>query len=162
MDEGGGRQGGQLSVEFRVGDLFAADLPAIGHGCNCAGAMGRGIAVEFRRRWPEMYAEYKRRCGDGSFTLGEIFAWDAGDRVVFNLATQRTWRTKAELWAIDAAVRKMIAWAESQGVAVIGLPRIGSGLGGLDWPEVARTLEAAADGSDVRLVVFELPSPAAS
>lgn len=157
-----GRQGGQLSVEFRVGDLFAADLPTIGHGCNCAGAMGRGIAVEFRRRWPEMYAEYERRCADGSFTLGEVFAWDAGDRVVFNLATQRTWRTKAELWAIDAAVRKMIAWAESHGVAAIGLPRIGSGLGGLDWPEVARTLEAAAASSDVRLVVFEMSSPTAS
>jgi O-acetyl-ADP-ribose deacetylase (regulator of RNase III) len=161
VGEGRGREGGELSIEFRVGDLFAADLPAIGHGCNCAGAMGRGIAVEFRRRWPEMFAEYKRRCAAGSFTLGEAFAWDAGDRVIFNLGTQQTWRAKAELWAVDAAVRKMIAWAESHAVPAIGLPRIGAGLGGLDWAVVARALEAASAGSGVRLVVFELPSSAA-
>jgi hypothetical protein len=75
--------------------LFADDLPALGSWLQLRRAMGRGIAVEFRRCWPAMYAEYKRRCAAGSFQLGDVPAWDPGDRVIFNLGTQWTWRTKA-------------------------------------------------------------------
>lgn len=51
-----------MPVTEVVGDLFDIDLPAIGHGCNSRGSMGAGIAVQFRRRYPDMYREYKRRC----------------------------------------------------------------------------------------------------
>jgi hypothetical protein len=50
--------------------------------------MGKGIAIEFRRRWPAMFEEYKLRCQDGLFKLGDLLAWDAGNRTVFNLGTQ--------------------------------------------------------------------------
>ena len=60
---------------FVKGDLFAhKGLDALAHGCNCAGAMGKGIAVHFRERFPNMYGEYKQRCADGRFTLGAVFA----------------------------------------------------------------------------------------
>jgi O-acetyl-ADP-ribose deacetylase (regulator of RNase III) len=149
-----------MTVEFRTGELFASGLPAVGHGCNCAGAMGRGIAVEFRRRWPDMYEEYRRRCQAGSFRLGDIMAWEAPDRLIFNLGTQRTWRHLADLPAIDLTVRKMLNWADTHDVAAVGLPRIGAGLGGLRWPDVAAVVEAAAATSPVTVVIFELPSPA--
>lgn len=122
--------------------------------------MGKGIAVEFRRRWPDMYAEYKRRCTDGSFRLGDVFTWEAADRVVFNLGTQRTWRTKAELPAIERSVRTMLADAESRSLPAVGIPKIGAGLGGLDWPSVEQKLREAAAESPVRLVVFEFPASA--
>jgi O-acetyl-ADP-ribose deacetylase (regulator of RNase III) len=143
-----------LSYEERVGDLFEAGHPGVGHGCNCAGAMGKGIAVEFRRRWPEMFEEYKRRCEDGSFALGDVFMWEAADRVVFNLGTQETWPTRAELWAIEAAVAKMLALAEEAGLDSVGLPRLGAGLGGLSWPEVAAVIEPVAAQSPVSVVVY--------
>lgn len=145
-----------MTLQHRGGNLFASELPALGHGCNCAGAMGKGIAVEFRRRWPAMFEEYKRRCADGSFKPGDLLVWEAADRVVFNLGTQRTWRTKAELWAIEKSVRKMIEWAEQHGVPGVALPRIGAGLGGLAWRDVAATLDSVAATTSVEVVVFEL------
>lgn len=159
VGEGHRSAGGRLSIEFRTGDLFNSGLPGIGHGCNCAGAMGKGIAVEFRRRWPDMYAEYKRRCTDGSFLPGDVFTWEATERVVFNLGTQRTWRTKAELPAIEQSVRTMLADAESRGLPAVGIPRIGAGLGGLNWPSVEQKLREVADESPVQLVVFEFRPP---
>ena len=146
-----------MTVEHAVGDLFSSDLPAIGHGCNCAGRMGKGIAVEFKRRWPPMFDEYRRRCLEGEFGLGDILVWEANDRIVFNLGTQQTWRTRAQLWAIDASTRKMLDWAEAHSVRAVGLPRIGAGLGGREWSEVQRTFESAAGDSPVRLVVFASP-----
>ena len=92
-----------MPTAFVAGDLFSqANLDALAHGCNCAGAMGKGIAVEFRKRFPKMYAEYKKRCRDETFSLGDIFCWHDEAVTVFNLGTQRSWRAKAESWAIES------------------------------------------------------------
>lgn len=145
-----------MPATFVSGNLFEAPgLDAIGHGCNCAGAMGKGIAVEFKKRFPAMYREYKQRCADGTFGLGDVFFWEDGDARVFNLGTQKTWRSGAVMSAIEASVERMLAIAEERGVSRIGLPRVGAGLGGLKWSEVRNAIEAKAAGSKVELVVFE-------
>jgi len=140
-----------------TGDLFELDLPAIGHGCNCAGAMGAGIAGEFKRRFPRMYREYWRRCQVGRFPLGDVFVWPDDRVVVYNLATQPLPRPPAVLDAIDTSVRAALDDARRRGLSRLGLPRIGAGLGGLAWPDVAAVLAAAAEASPVELVVVSLP-----
>ncbi len=148
-----------MPVEYRTGDLFAQpDLAALAHGCNCAGAMGKGIAVLFKQRWPAMYDEYRARCADGRFNPGDVFAWEAPPVTVFNLATERHWRTGATLDAIERSVTAMIREAERRGIAAVGMPRIGAGYGALPWSEVRALLERIAASTDVRLVVVSLPS----
>jgi O-acetyl-ADP-ribose deacetylase (regulator of RNase III) len=136
-----------------TGDLFAQGLPAIGHGCNCVGSMGAGIAAEFGRRWPEMYAAYRARCTAGTFRLGGFFAWDAGDVVVYNLGTQPRTEPSARVEAIAASVAAALADAAGRGIDRLGVPRVGAGIGGLAWPDVERALRAVAGASDVELVV---------
>src|ERR1700678_3621437 len=92
-----------------IGDLFEVDAPAIGHGCNTEGAMGAGIAVEFKRRYPDMYKEYKRRCSSGAFSLGDVFVWETQARVVYNLATQPRPGPSASVEAIQQSVTKALA-----------------------------------------------------
>lgn len=145
-----------MPTSFVKGDLFRQDgLRALAHGCNCAGAMGKGIALEFRSRFPKMYAEYKRRCAEGRFGLGDVFTWSEGGVTVFNLGTQKTWRTKAEVQAIQAAVTKMIQEAEAMGITQVALPRIGAGLGGLPWEPVRALLLRLGEDTSVHLLVFE-------
>jgi O-acetyl-ADP-ribose deacetylase (regulator of RNase III) len=147
-----------MSIEERTGDLFAQpDLTALAHGCNCAGAMGKGIAVPFKQRWPKMYAEYKARCADGRFTVGDVFVWRDGATTVFNLGTETHWRTGARIEHIEAAVGAMAREAAALGVTRVGMPRIGAGLGGLDWRDVRAALERATAGTGLTLVVVSLP-----
>lgn len=147
-----------MPIEHRVGDLFAQpDLKALAHGCNCAGAMGAGIAVQFKKRWPAMYEEYKRRCADGRFAPGDVFVWEAGSTTVFNLGTEKHWRTGATLDFIERSVKALVTECEARGVPAVGLPRIGAGYGGLSWPDVELVLQRASAGSSVRLVVVTLP-----
>lgn len=150
-----------LSVAFTpvTGDLFDLGLPAIGHGCNCAGAMGAGIAVHFKRRFPAMYQEYRRRCRQSSFRLGDIFVWDQEpDLVVYNLATQSVPRPSATLQAIDTSIRAALTDAERRGLARLAVPRIGAGLGGLAWSDVEAVLRQAGDDSPVELIAVSLPA----
>jgi O-acetyl-ADP-ribose deacetylase (regulator of RNase III) len=143
-------------VLFLKGDLFATEgLRAYAHGCNCAGAMGAGIAIEFKRRWPRMFEEYEARCKDGRFGLGDVFPWSEGETTVYNLGTQAHWRKKAQLPALGKSLRKMVELAEHSGIARIGLPRIGAGLGGLDWMRVKRILTDVGAETKVTLMVFE-------
>lgn len=140
-----------------TGDLFAAGLPALGHGCNCAGSMGAGIATEFRRRWPEMFVAYRSLCRARGFRLGDIYVWDTGDVVVYNLATQPVPRPSATLGAIRTSVAAALADAAERGLPRLGVPRIGAGLGGLRWPDVQGALRTAGEASEVELVVVSRP-----
>jgi O-acetyl-ADP-ribose deacetylase (regulator of RNase III) len=151
-----------MPASFTEGDLFAAEgIRAWAHGCNCAGAMGAGIAVEFKRRFPRMFDEYRLRCADGRFGLGDVFVWSEGERTVYNLGTQEHWRKKAQLPALTRAVGRMVSLAEKSGIDRVALPRIGAGLGGLDWPKVRTVLKDAGDSTRVELVVFERYIPRA-
>jgi O-acetyl-ADP-ribose deacetylase (regulator of RNase III) len=139
-----------------AGDLFAEPgLDALAHGCNCAGSMSGGIAVAFKKRWPNMHAEYARMCADGRFALGDVFAWREDDLVIFNLGTQDRPGPDATLGAIEDAVRRMIRLAPELGVTRIGLPRIGAGVGGLAWQDVRTLLETIGASTAIELVVFE-------
>jgi O-acetyl-ADP-ribose deacetylase (regulator of RNase III) len=152
-----------MPVSFAQGDLFAHPrLDALAHGCNCAGAMGKGIAVEFRARFPAMYEEYKRRCTDGRFRPGDVFEWVQGAMTIYNLGTQATWRTKAKLSDVETAMRRMIELAETRGVRRLGLPRIGAGLGGLEWATVREVIAKFGDVTKVELIVFESFDPRGS
>ena len=148
-----------MSVEYRVGDLFAqTDLAAIGQGVNVAGVMGSGIAPVFKRYWPAMYAEYRALCHSGELMLGGVHAWQAESGVwIYNLASQRATGADARLDAIATSLTTALAHATVHDVPSIGLPRIGAGIGGLAWPDVRTVIEQVAHLHSVRVVVVSLP-----
>jgi O-acetyl-ADP-ribose deacetylase (regulator of RNase III) len=66
-------------------------------------------------------------------------------------------RPSATLVAIDTAVRAALADAGQRGLARLGVPRIGAGLGGLVWPDVGQVLRRAGEDSTVELIAVSLP-----
>lgn len=148
-----------MTVEHREGDLFAQGIRALGQGVNCHGVMGTGIAKEFRRRWPAMYDDYRLWFHNGWLRPGRVHTWLnlAGDAVVFNLATQDLPGRTATLDAVRESLTVALANAATLGVPELGIPRLGCGIGGLDWPDVAKVIDDVAGGSTVNVVVVSLP-----
>jgi len=145
-----------MPAVFTKGDLFAApEIRAYAHGCNCAGAMGAGIAIEFKRRWPRMFDEYAARCADRRFGIGDVFVWSEGEHTIFNLGTQEHWRKKAQIPALVKSLTKMLELASLAGIERVGVPRIGAGLGGLDWARAKKVMVETAAESKVTMLVFE-------
>lgn len=143
-------------ISFESGDIFATPNPqALAHGCNCFGAMGAGIAVEFKKRWPAMYNIYRDDCLRGYFKPGDVYMYTPcieTDPKVFNLATQD--RFQAKIGWINTAIITMLRQARVHNITEILMPAIGCGLGGLDWREVKNLLQTF-DSSDVNLRVCE-------
>lgn len=132
------------------------------HGCNCFCTMGAGIARQIRARFPEAYkADLATTKGDGG-KLGTISvaACRRGDHVliVVNAYTQFNWRgagIKVDYQAVEQCMRLV---AERYPDKRIGYPRIGAGLAGGDWTQIAEFIEEELYGLDHTLVEY-LPTP---
>ncbi len=139
------------------GDIFNINgVNNYAHGCNCAGAMGKGIALQFKNKYPKMYSEYRAMCKDGLFNPGDVFDYSYGNGHIYNLGTQVSWKTKARLEYIENSVGRMLALAASDNVTKIAHPAIGAGLGGLDWDDVKEILNSASSNyPEIELYVVE-------
>lgn len=139
------------------GDIF--NIPGVNnhaHGCNCAGAMGKGIALQFKNKYPKMYSEYHTLCKDSLFNPGDVFDYDYGNGHIYNLATQVSWKTPARLEYIENTVCRMLELATLDNVTKIALPAIGAGLGGLNWNDVKEILnKVSANYPAIELYVVE-------
>lgn len=145
-----------MPVSFTKGDIFHTEgLSAFAHGVNCAGTMDAGVSVAFKKRWPRMFDEYRALCEDGRLHLGDVSVWSEGEETVYGLAIQEHWKKKATLPAFAKALRRMVELAHNAGIDRVGLPRIGTGLGGLDWMRVKNILNEVGAETTVTLVVFE-------
>jgi O-acetyl-ADP-ribose deacetylase (regulator of RNase III) len=145
-----------MPTTFVRGDIFATEgIAAYAHGCNCSGHMDSGVAAAFKKRWPGMFEEYEKRCADKRFQLGDVLAWSDGSHTIYSLAIQQHWKTKSKLAAFTRALDKTIALATGVGITSIGLPRIGAGVGGLDWTRVRKILAEAGESTPISIVVFE-------
>jgi len=117
--------------------------------------MDVGVAVAFKKKWPKMFEEYCARCADGRFRLGGVFEWHEGDEVVYTLGIQEQSAKKAKMNALTTSLKAMIELASKAGIARVGLPRIGAGPSGLEWPRVKKILSEVGQETSVTLVVFE-------
>jgi O-acetyl-ADP-ribose deacetylase (regulator of RNase III) len=125
--------------------------------------MGAGIATGFRAPYPQMYAEYRKRCKaePREFNLGDIFLWKAEDRPwVFNLGTQEgVWRARASYEAIETALSAMREQADLDAITSIAIPRVGAGYGGLPWKKVKAIIEKVFGDWLGTLYVYEEYAP---
>lgn len=147
-------------IEFKTGDILAEDAEALVNTVNCVGVMGRGVALQFRKAFPDNFKAYKAACGRNELRPGQMLVHDLGrvtnPRLVINFPTKRHWKGKSRLEDIDTGLRALIEEVRQRGVRSIAVPPLGCGLGGLDWREVRPRIEAAfAQVPEVQVLLFE-------
>ncbi len=147
-------------IEYRTGNVLEAGAEALVNSVNCVGFMGRGVALQFKKAWPENFKAYAAACRRGEVQPGRMFVFETGrltdPRYIINFPTKRHWRGKSRLEDIEAGLRSLVEEIRARGIRSIALPRLGCGLGGLDWAEVRRRIEEALGGLDhVRVIVYE-------
>ena len=147
-------------IEYKTGDLLAEKADAIVNTVNCIGHMGAGIALQFKKAWPENFRAYAAACRDGEVQPGRMFVFEthqlAPPRYIINFPTKRHWRGRSRLEDIDAGLETLVAEIRRLGLGSVAVPPLGAGLGGLPWKEVRGRIERALGAlPDLRVVVFE-------
>lgn len=117
-------------------DIFAAGTEAIVNPVNCVGVMGKGLAKEFKARYPIMYKNYLEDCKYRRLRIGMCTIYKNSDYLIVNFPTKDHWKLSSMLFYIDQGLidlRKIIIkWR----VKSIALPRLGCGNGGLKYADV--------------------------
>lgn len=147
-------------IELRQGDILHADAEALVNTVNCVGVMGRGIALQFKKRFPENFKGYKAACDNRELQPGKMFIHDlnrlCNPRYVFNFPTKRHWKGKSRVEDIEAGLQSLVEEVRKRDIESIAIPPLGCGLGGLRWADVrARIEEAFQDLTDVRVLLYE-------
>ena len=147
-------------LKYKTGDILAEDAEALVNTVNCVGVMGRGIALQFKRVFPENFKAYAARCKRDEMQPGQVFVFETGQlthpHYIINFPTKRHWRGKSRMEDIESGLASLAQEIRARGIRSIAIPPLGSGLGGLDWAEVRRRVQAALEKfDDVKVVVFE-------
>ena len=147
-------------LTFKTGDILAETAEALVNTVNCVGVMGRGIALQFKRAFPDNFKAYAARCKRDEIRPGHVFVFVTGTvvppRYIINFPTKRHWRGKSRIEDIETGLESLAQEIRLRGIRSIAVPPLGSGLGGLHWPAVRARMEAVLGAlDDVDIVIFE-------
>ena len=146
-------------IELTQGNILRAEAEALVNTVNCAGFMGKGIALQFKKAYPENFDAYHKACDSGDVQPGRMFIFDLhsmlNPKYVVNFPTKRDWRANSRYEDIESGLKALVADVRRLGIRSIAMPPLGCGLGGLDWNKVRPMIERAfAQLPDVRLMLF--------
>lgn len=150
-----------MMINFVQGNLFHADVEALVNTVNCVGVMGRGIALQFKKAFPENFQAYKKACDLQQVVPGKMFIFETGSpfnpRLIINFPTKRHWRSASKIEDIDAGLDALITEIRTRKIRSIAIPPLGAGLGGLEWPIVKNKIieKLSPISEDISIFVYE-------
>lgn len=141
------------------GDLLRADAEALVNTVNTVGVMGKGIALQFKKSYPDMFEVYRKAALAGEVRLGEVQVWETGQmaapRYIINFPTKRHWKASSRLADIEAGLDDLVRVVRERGITSIAVPPLGCGNGGLSWRDVEPRIRGAfAAVPDVRVLLY--------
>ena len=124
-------------LEFKTGDIFESGCEALVNTTNCVGVMGKGIAAQFKSRYPDMFVDYLSACQRGELRIGKIHTYAAPDVWIINFPTKLDWRNPSKYAWIDVGLARLFALVVPQlKIKSIASPGLGCSNGGLSWDKV--------------------------
>lgn len=141
------------------GNLLDDSADALVNTVNTVGIMGKGIALQFKRRFPAMFKDYERAAKQGDLHLGTMHVWPTGTleapHYVINFPTKAHWRSRSKLPDIEAGLQDLRTVLLQLNVRSVAVPPLGCGHGGLRWSEVEPLIaKALGDLPEVDVRVY--------
>ena len=120
--------------------IFESNAQTLVNTVNCVGVMGKGLALEFKNRYPKMFDKYKSFCDKGVFKPGVLWIYKGDDgKWVLNFPTKIDWKEPSKIEYIEEGLTKFVEIWKDKGITSIGFPLLGCGNGGLN-PDIVIAL----------------------
>lgn len=146
-------------ITIHKGDIFESKAQTITNTINCVGAMGKGLALAFKSRYPGMYKEYRALCRGGAVQPGKPYVYNELDGTsILMFPTKRHWRQASLPEDIQAGLRYLAAHYADWGITELALPPLGCGNGGLSWQLVGPMIYRELSHLPIPIMLFAPPS----
>ena len=142
-------------ITYISGDLFESPAQVLVNTVNTVGVMGKGIALEFKRIYPEMFKSYRDHCERGEFGIGQLLLYKTPNKWILNFPTKKHWRSPSEVEYIEAGLYKLRASLSDMAITSIAFPELGCGNGELDFEsQVKPLMEKYLKGISVPVFIY--------
>ena len=141
-------------MEVKIGNIFESKCSAIVNTVNCVGVMGKGIALEFKKKYPEMYIDYVERCKYGKVRTGTPYVFHSGDTIIINFPTKDHWRSPSRLSFVVEGLDWFVTNYKKYGITSVAFPPLGCGNGGLAWEVVGPIMYQKLKGLPIRVEIY--------
>jgi O-acetyl-ADP-ribose deacetylase (regulator of RNase III) len=146
-------------ITYVKGDLLESGAQALVNTVNTVGVMGKGIALQFRERFPANYKVYSDACKKGQVKIGQMLVVlensFGGEKLIINFPTKTEWYKKSQYSFIEEGLMALAAEIRDRGVLSVAMPPLGCGNGGLKWEKVKPLIEKYLHDADCLIEVFE-------
>ena len=123
------------------GNIFNSNKQVIVNTVNCVGVMGKGIALECKLRYPEMFKAYKKYCDQKKLLPGTLQLWKSSDPWILNFPTKIHWKDPSKFEYLEKGLDKFINTYNQKGIKSISFPLLGASLGGLPEDKVFQLMK---------------------
>lgn len=142
-------------IRVLLGDLFESRAQTWVNTVNCVGVMGKGVALGFKERFPEMFADYAERCQHGEVRLGRPYLFkQTVEPWIVNFPTKFHWRQVTNLNDIVAGLHYLESKYKVWGITSLAVPPLGCGNGQLEWRVVGPTLYRHLQEFDIPVELY--------
>jgi O-acetyl-ADP-ribose deacetylase (regulator of RNase III) len=143
----------------KSGNLLDSECECLINTINVVGVMGKGIALEFKNRYPELFTQYKIQCWNNNIHPGGVFVWkdDKSNKIVFNVATKNHWKDPSLYDYIWNGLYNIECNRIQHGIKNIAMPYLGCGNGGLNKGIVGRIISLFDEifWEDIRIELYD-------
>lgn len=142
-------------VKVIIGDLFKSQAQTLVNTVNCVGVMGKGVALEFKKRFPDMFEDYVRRCKAKQVRLGCPYLFKRMfPPWILNFPTKDHWRSVSRLEDIVEGLRYLQKHYKEWDITSLAVPPLGCGHGQLEWRVVGPTLYRHLKNLDIPVELY--------
>ena len=148
-------------ITFKKGNIFDSKCQTLVNTVNCKGVMGKGLALQFKEQYPEMFEEYKLACEKKKILEGgDMWIWKFNDmfepRKILCFATKEDWRNPSKIEWIEKGLRLFSYHYKLMGIKSIAWPKLGCTNGGLNWEKDVKPLMIKyLENIDIECEIYE-------
>lgn len=146
-------------IRYITGNIFDDDAQALVNTVNTEGVMGKGLALQFKERFPENFRVYRLACKEHRLDVGNMLIVDEStierQLLVINFPTKRSWRKPSEYDYIESGLNSLRTEIISRGIKSVAIPALGSCNGGLDWCRVKQMIVSQLSDIDCDIRIYE-------
>ena len=141
-------------IQYDKGDIFKSKAQTIVNPVNCEGYMGKGLALAFKERYPDMFPVYQEECRTGKLHIGKPTLYSNSTPWILNFPTKNYWRDPSKLEYIEEGLQFVVANYKQLRIASIAFPKLGAGLGTLTWDEVGPVMVKYLSHLDIAVYIY--------